>query len=92
VAPVISGVRAGGLTTRAATISWTTNEPADSQVEYGPAASYGLATALDPALVTAHSQRLTGLQRGTTYFYRVKSRDAAGNLAVRDGGTFTTKT
>jgi RHS repeat-associated protein len=88
--PVISDVAAGGITATTATITWTTNENSDSQVEYGPTTAYGQSTALNPALLTAHSQGLSGLNSGTLYHYRVKSRDAAGNLAVSGDFTFTT--
>ena len=88
-APVISNV-AAGVTTTTATITWTTNENSDSQVVYGPTQAYGQSTMLNPALVTAHSQGLSGLTPGTLYYYRVKSRDAAGNLATSAEFTFTT--
>ena len=88
--PVISNVAAGGITSSRATITWTTNENSDSQVEYGLTTSYGQSTTLNPTLVTAHSQSLSGLTAETVYHYRVKSRDAAGNLAVSGDFTFTT--
>jgi RHS repeat-associated protein len=90
--PVISGVAAGSIATTSATINWTTNENADSQVEYGLTTAYGQATTLNPALVTAHSQGLSSLTAGRLYHYRVKSKDAAGNLAVSGDFTFTTAT
>jgi hypothetical protein len=40
--------------------------------------------------VTAHSQGLSGLTPNTSYHYRVKSRDAAGNLQTSVDFTFTT--
>src|SRR4030095_5473127 len=43
-APVISNVAAGGITTTGATITWTTNENSDSQVEYGTDQTYGQST------------------------------------------------
>jgi hypothetical protein len=89
-APIISAVTAGSLTAGGATITWTTNEPSDSQVDYGLDATYGNSTTLNPALVTNHSAGLSGLTPLTLYHYRVKSRDAAGNLAV--GGDFTMTT
>ena len=89
-APVISNVAAGGITTTGATITWNTNENSDSQVEYGLTTAYGQSTTLNPALVTAHSQGLSGLTSGTLYHYRVKSRDASGNLAISGDFTFTT--
>jgi type VI protein secretion system component Hcp len=88
--PVLSGVASSGITSSAATITWTTNEAADSQVEYGATTAYGSSTALNPALVASHSQTLSGLVSSTTYHYRVKSRDAAGNLATSADFTFTT--
>ena len=51
--PVMSGVAATpGATT--ATVTWTTDEPADSRVEYGLTAAYGQARSA-AALVTSHS-------------------------------------
>jgi len=89
--PTISGVAASNVTTTGARINWTTNEAADSQVEYGLSSSYGTQTTLATTPVTSHSQALSSLVPGTTYNYRVKSRDAAGNLAVSTNFTFTTQ-
>ena len=88
--PVISAVESSGITENGATISWTTNEASTSQVEYGPTAGYGHATALNSSLETSHSQALDGLTIGTLYHYRVKSMDTAGNLAVSGDYTFST--
>lgn len=89
-APTISSVASSGVTTSGATITWTTNENADTQVEYGPTASYGSQTTLNTSMVTSHSATLSGLSVATLYHYRVKSRDAAGNLATGADNTFTT--
>lgn len=88
--PTISGVTLSGITQTGATISWTTNESADTQVDYGPTASYGFSTTLITTLSTSHSATISGLSAGTVYNYRVKSRDAAGNLATSVNNTFTT--
>ena len=88
--PVISAVTATNISEIGATISWTTDEPADSQVEYGISTSYGGQTTRDTSLVTSHSQTFAGLTAGTTYNYRIKSRDASGNLATSGNFTFTT--
>ncbi|MBP9773892.1 MAG: fibronectin type III domain-containing protein [Candidatus Peribacteraceae bacterium] len=88
--PVISNVLATNITGNSATITWNTNEASDSQVEYGLSASYGQSTTINTLPVTAHSTALTGLQSYTTYNYRVKSKDAAGNLAVSANYTFRT--
>src|SRR5438445_4000470 len=89
-APVISGVTVTSLSATSATIQWTTNTASDSQVEYGLTTSYGSTTTLNPALVTSHSAALSGLTDSTTYHYRVKSKDASGNLSVSSDSTFTT--
>ena len=89
-APVISGVAASGITSVGAVIAWTTNEASDSQVEYGTTTSYGTSTALNVSLVTAHTMSLVGLSPNTLYHYRVRSRDAAGNLTTSTDFTFTT--
>ena len=89
-APTLSAIATSNVTVSAATVSWTTSEAADAQVEYGTTAAYGFSTALDAALGASHSLSLSGLSAGTVYHYRVKSRDAAGNLAVSSDRTFTT--
>jgi len=90
--PVISAMTATAITVSGATITWATNEPADSQVEYGLTTSYGANTPLDTTLVTIHAQTLSSLASSTMYHYRVKSRDAAGNLATSSDNTFLTAT
>ena len=89
-APVISAVTAGGITTGSATITWTTDESSDSQVEFGLTSAYGTATTLDAAMVQSHSVGLSGLTVSTVYHYRVLSRDAAANPATGADNTFTT--
>jgi phage-related protein len=64
------------------TLTWTTNQPADSQVDYGASVTYGLQSALTPTLDTTHLVVLTGLQPNTTYHVRARSRDATGSLAL----------
>src|SRR6185436_14508993 len=89
-APTLSLIAASGITTNSATISWTTNELADTQVDYGTTTSYGLQTTLNTSLVTSHAQSLAGLAAGTTYHYRVRSADASGNLALSGDQIFVT--
>ena len=72
------------------TITWTTDVPADSQVQYGPTTSYGSTTPLDRTLVTSHSVTITGLSRRSPYMFQVLSRDTSGHLSSATG-SFTTK-
>jgi hypothetical protein len=90
VAPTITSVKAGGVTSSDATITWTTDEPSDSLVEYGTTTAYGSSSAPNASLVTTHSVALTGLSGSTLYHYRVKSKDSSGNLATSADFTFTT--
>lgn len=87
-APVISGVTTD-VTDTSATITWTTDEPADSRVDYGLDAGYG-PFVFDASLVTSHSITLTGLSPSTEYHYKVTSVDAASNSASSGDLTFTT--
>src|SRR5437773_4232029 len=88
--PLLSSVASTNLSASATTTTWTTDEASDSQVEYGPTSAYGQVSALTSALVSSHSVGLSGLSASTLYHYRVKSRDAVGNLAVSGDVTFTT--
>src|SRR5207249_5864576 len=52
--------------------------------------SSDLTTTLDITLRTVHSVAISGLAESTTYHYRVKSKDAAGNLATSGDAIFVT--
>lgn len=89
--PVITSVLTSGISSSGATVTWTTNEPADSQVEYGTSpGTYSYSTGLDSTKVTSHSQALAGLQPSTTYYYRVRSADAAGQTTYSTENNFKT--
>ena len=86
----VSAISASGVTTTGATIGWTSNEPADSQVEFGTSTSYGSTTTVNPTLTLSHSVPLTGLLSATTYHYRVISVDRGGNVTQSIDFTFVT--
>ncbi len=89
--PVVSNVRVIPSST-SAVVTWTTDEPSTSQVQYGADSGYGSSTTIDNALVTSHSQTVSGLSPTTTYHFQVRSSDAASNVATSADGTFTTTT
>ena len=89
IAPTISAVTVGTVTEKTATITWTTDEASDGQVDYGTTVIYG-SSAVDGSFDTSHSLTLVGLTGATTYHFRVLSRDASGNLTLGADGTFTT--
>ncbi|GBE57917.1 disaggregatase related repeat protein [bacterium BMS3Abin01] len=89
--PVISAVQAGNIASSNVIITWTTDEAADSQVEYGTSSGvYTWSTPLDSTMLTGHSQPISGLQESTTYYYRVRSADRAGNISYSAENSFRT--
>jgi len=85
IPPNISAVSVSPVSYYSATITWTTDEPADSQIEYGLTPAYGSFTVLDSSLSTNHSQTLNGLSPSTLYYYRVLSKENDGKL-LKIGG------
>jgi subtilisin family serine protease len=90
VGPVISSVRIVRLENRSFKVAWNTDIPATTQLEWGLTSSYGNLTTLNESLVKKHAVRIAGLQRQTTYHYRVRSI-AGGVEAISGGYTVTTK-
>jgi hypothetical protein len=88
-APVISEVSVRTQST-AVDIIWTTNESADSQIEYGTTTAYGTTTTLDSTATLRHVVTITGLSPQTAYDYRIRTRDVNAVLAIGDNQTFTT--
>ncbi len=67
------------VSTDTVTISWMTNEFADSAVLYGTQPGVYPWTVSDSLYVKLHSITLTGLTIGTTYHYKVRNTDRSGN-------------
>ena len=88
--PEISDVQATNIGTTSADITWQTNEPATSKVEYGTTIDYGLVLK-NPDPVETHSISISGLTSNTVYHYRVSSKNSAGKEKVSVDYNFTTK-
>jgi len=88
--PRISDVVVLDRTSSSAWVTWTTDVPATTQVQYGPTSSYGWSTPLVPTLTTAHSAPISGLDPETTYHYGVVSTDGAGVTTRSPDFVFTT--
>lgn len=73
-----------------ATLVWTTDVPATTQVEYGPTEDLGR-TATVAGLVTHHTLTLTGLTPATVYHYRVVAANALGEGPRSSLQTFATQ-
>lgn len=88
--PAISSIVVSGITESSATVSWSTDEGADSRVDYGTTSSYEVGTETDTSLSTSHSIVLSGLSEGTDYHVRVRSADLCANETSSSDQTFTT--
>lgn len=94
VAPTLSTIVATPSVT-SATLTWMTNENADSAVYFGtslPVNTSATATQVvsTSAKTSNHTITLTGLNASTTYFAVIGSRDNAGNLTLSSPISFTT--
>jgi len=78
--PVISSIVATpGPVGTTASITWTTDEPATSHVDYGLSPGALSLNASSGAFVASHTMGLTSLTPATTYYYRVTSKDLSNN-------------
>jgi len=77
-APVVSNVQVEAVTDRGAIISWQTDEPADSVLEYGTTRKPDQ-RASDMNFTSFHIILLAGLEQGRVYYFIAKSVDPSGN-------------
>ncbi|HSE60886.1 MAG TPA: fibronectin type III domain-containing protein [Candidatus Saccharimonadales bacterium] len=70
-------------------ISWQTNVPATTTINYGKVGTGGT-EASTSALVTEHEITIRDLEDSSEYFLTAQSRDKDGNLAVSDQQVFRT--
>lgn len=87
--PVISSIVSSPSTPTEVGITWNTDEPATSLVQYGLTTGYGSTQSLG-TLITSHVITLTGLSEAQTYHYRVRSTDSSGNETISSDQTFDT--
>lgn len=80
---------AANPSTDSAQITWNTNEPATSRVDYWlPDASTN--SIQESAYTTSHVIELPNLLAGQQYFYRVAGQDLSGNFGTSAVQSFTT--
>lgn len=85
----ITSVSISDATPTSVSISWITEAPANSRIDYGETNSYGAAVT-DSALTSSHRIALPGLKPGTTYHFRASSTTTDGILLSSGDKTFTT--
>ena len=90
--PVLTDVQVTEVTTNRATVTWRTNESADSRLEYGIGPGTFERQVQEGRLVGEHAVVLVGLNPSTRYYIRLGSADASGNQATSAGHTFVTLT
>lgn len=79
------------ITTRAATITWSTDRTADSKIQYGKSArSYFSEEPSNSDQLTDHEIHLTNLSPGTKYYFKAKWTDEDGNTGVSTEDSFET--
>ncbi|MGM0622287.1 MAG: fibronectin type III domain-containing protein [Bacteroidota bacterium] len=75
---------------KSVSISWKTNLPAKTYVEYGTSKTYGEKTEFPERYFYIHLHYLKNLQPNTIYHYRLVSVDERGNKTESQDKTFTT--
>lgn len=81
VPPDITNVQITNVAEDTVTITWQTDEDADSTINYGLQEDYGTVR-IPEASRTEHSVTLNTLEPGRTYYFRVVSSDADGNQGI----------
>ncbi len=75
-----------------ATITWTTDRPASSTVEWSSTMGGPYTESFtDSTLVTAHSVIISGMAQDATWYYRVSSADPGGSATSPESSFTTTK-
>jgi phosphodiesterase/alkaline phosphatase D-like protein len=80
-------------TTSSIIVSWTTNKPASTLVEYGEGViggTYDKRSVEDASLNNSHTVIIKGLTPATSYHYRLVSADKRNNQTISQDYTFVT--
>lgn len=87
--PIIYNPKVQEVTASSALITWSTNEEADSLINFGLNKNYGMVR--DPFYdKTSHSILIDDLLPDTVYYFRLTSSDSSGNQVISSDYTFTT--
>jgi len=104
VAPVIKDLKSetsiitdsNGDSKAQAIISWSTDEPATSQVKYAAGVTtdgnYTSSTPEEPALSTSHIVIISNIKPASTYHMKIISKDASANIGTSEDYTVLTQT
>ncbi len=89
IAPSITNVQISQITATSSIVTWTTDELADSLINFGLDKNYGILR--EPrADKIEHNLLLEDLRPGSTYYFRITSSDVDGNQGISSDFYFTT--
>jgi hypothetical protein len=87
--PAFSAVTISSSSTTAE-LSWITDIPGISKVNFGTSVQYSSIVGISSALTTNHTVLLTGLSPATVYHYALESTDSTGDVSLSADATFST--
>ncbi|MCK5416805.1 hypothetical protein KAI92_05260 [Candidatus Parcubacteria bacterium] len=88
--PRLANIKVDGVSFASSTVTWETNEVADSLINYGISKNYGIAR--DPiADKIQHKIILDDLLSDTRYYFRITSSDGSGNQGISSDFSFITE-
>lgn len=90
VPPTLIGEPSATAKTKSAIVTWSTSRTSSSFVKYGKSSGAFGDEVGTSEQVAAHSISLTGLDPGTTYYYKTLWTDEDGNTGESTEATFTT--
>jgi hypothetical protein len=85
-----TGLAATLQTATSARLTWTDNATNETSYIVEVKANSGSYTALEPGPANSNAVTVSGLQAGTTYTFRVKARNAAGDSGYSNEASVTT--
>lgn len=90
----ISNTQASNITKNSATITWTTNNPSTSEIDYSQNSTLPstdqTVVVVNSSMVTSHKLTTLSLSSGTKYYFRVVSKDASGTTIKSAIASFIT--
>jgi hypothetical protein len=90
-ATITSGPSVSSITTKRATVKWTTDRNSDSKISIGTqSGQYSPSEIGNSTQTSAHEINLDNLAPGTTYYLKAKWTDEDGNTGISQEQTFTT--
>lgn len=85
----ITDVKVSDITLNSALIQWKTTSPSDSRISYGATQERG-ESITDSSFSQNHIVRLSGLESGKTYYFRITGQDQSGGTLSSDEYIFKT--